>query len=164
MSLYHINITVHILAAFLWLGGLFFFGAVGAPVLRRVEPASLRKELFRQIGEQSRRVGWVAIAVLLVTGVLNLHFRGLLTWDVLGRASFWDGSYGTALAVKLFSVLGLLIGSAIHDFVIGPAAGRADPDSDEALRLRRLSAWTGRINALLGVVLIVAAVVLTRGI
>ncbi len=58
--------------------------------------------------------------------------------------------------------MGLLIGSAIHDFVIGPAAGRADPDSDEALRLRRLSACTGRINALLGVVLIVAAVVLTR--
>ncbi len=164
MSLYHINVTVHILAAFLWLGGLFFLGAVGAPVLRRVEPASLRVELFQQIGRQFRWVAWAAIAVLLATGVLNLQIRGLLTWEVLGRASFWGGAYGTALAVKLFTVVGLLIGSAIHDFVLGPAAGRAEPDSEEALRLRRLSAWTGRINALLGVVLIVAAVVLTRGI
>ena len=47
MSLYFINVTIHVFAALLWLGGMFFLAAVGAPVLRRVEPPALRAELFR---------------------------------------------------------------------------------------------------------------------
>jgi putative copper export protein len=35
---YYINVTIHVLAAMLWLGGMFFLGAVGAPVLRTIEP------------------------------------------------------------------------------------------------------------------------------
>ena len=37
-ALYYINVTIHVLAAMLWLGGMFFLGAVGAPVLRAIEP------------------------------------------------------------------------------------------------------------------------------
>jgi uncharacterized membrane protein len=79
MSWYFVSVTIHVLAAMLWLGGLLFLAAVGAPVLRRVEPASLRAELFERLGTQFRNVGWVAIAVLVVTGVANLYFRGLST-------------------------------------------------------------------------------------
>ena len=66
---------MHLLAAFLWLGGMFFLAVVGAPILRRVEPHTLRKELFSRIGEQFRVVGWIAISVLLFTGVGNLYLR-----------------------------------------------------------------------------------------
>lgn len=51
----------------LWLGGMFFLGVVGAPVLRSVQPDSPRAELLRRLGERFRSVGWVAIAILLVT-------------------------------------------------------------------------------------------------
>ena len=94
VSLYFVNVTVHILAAFLWLGGLLFLGIVGAPVLRQVEPQSLRVELFARLGNHFRPIAWVAIAVLLVTGVLSLHFRGQLTWDTLGAGAFWISPYG----------------------------------------------------------------------
>ena len=80
MSWYWVNVTVHVFAALLWLGGMFFLGVVGAPVLRNVEDPALRRDLFVALGERFRTVGWVAIAVLLVTGVLNLWLRGILTW------------------------------------------------------------------------------------
>ncbi len=134
MSLYYINVSVHRLAAFLWLGDMFFLAVVGAPVLRRVEPPTLRRELFSRIGVQFRLVGWIAISVLLLTGVGNLYLRGLLTSGVLGSAGFWSSSYGKTLAVKLSAVLVLLVVQAVYDFIYGPRSGRLDP---AAVRLAR---------------------------
>lgn len=163
MSLYHLNVTVHLLAALLWLGGMFFLGVVGAPVLRKVEPPALRAQLFNQLGRAFRTAGWWSIAVLLVTGTLNLYYRNVLSWSVLGSGSFWATSYGRALAVKLLSVLLMISISAVHDFRHGPAAGRLRPGSPEALRARRAAAWMARLNALLGIILVFAAVRLARG-
>ena len=101
--------------------------------------------------------------MLLVTGVLNLHFRGQLSWGTLGAGVFWVSPYGRALAWKLIFVAGIVIASAYHDFALGPAASRAEPGSDEAKALRKRAAWVGRINAVLSVLLIIAAVRLTRG-
>ena len=163
MSLYHLNVTLHVLAALLWLGGMFFLAVVGAPVLRKVEPAALRARLFQELGVQFRRVGWVAIAVLVVTGTLNLHFRGVLSWSVLGSASFWALPYGKALAWKLVAVATMLVVSALHDFVLGPPASAAVPGSPDALRLRRHAALLARANAIIGLIVVIAAVRLARG-
>lgn len=163
MDPYYLSVTVHVLAALLWLGGMFFLAAVGAPVLRHVEPASLRAELFRRLGTQFRTIGWVSIAVLLATGVTNLHFRGLLRSELLGSVAFWLGPYGRALALKLACVSVMVVLSLLHDFVWGPAASRVRPGSPEARRLRRRSSWAARINAMVGVILVMAAVRLARG-
>lgn len=163
MSLYYLNVTVHVLAALLWLGGMFFLAAVGAPVLRKVEDDALRAQLFRRLGEQFRTVGWIAIAVLVVTGVGNLHFRGLLSPAVWTDPSFWSTPYGHALAWKLVAVSGMLVFSAIHDFVLGPRASRVRPGDPKALRMRRWASWLARINAVLGIVVVIAAVRLARG-
>jgi uncharacterized membrane protein len=160
---YFLSVLVHVLAALLWLGGTFFLAAVGAPVLRRVEPAQLRAELFYQLGVQFRRVGWIAIIVLVITGFVNLHYRGLLHAAVLGNPSFWTSRYGHALAWKLATVLVIVALSAVHDFVIGPRASRYPAASPQALRFRRLASWMARIGALVGVVLVGAAVRLARG-
>lgn len=159
-ELYLASVTVHVLAALLWLGGMFFLGAVGAPVLRHVEPAELRQRLFDAIGTRFRTVGWWAIGALLVTGTLNLWFKGIL--GLLATTGFWRAPYGQALAVKLAAVTVMLVVQAIHDFRDGPRAGRAVPGSDEALALRRRAAWLARLNALIAVVLVVAAVRLAR--
>jgi copper resistance protein D len=163
VSLYHLNVTIHLLAALLWLGGMFFLGLVGAPVLRKIEPPALRARLFRELGEQFRNVGWAAIAVLLLTGVLNLHFRGLLSTAVLGDAAFWSTRYGNALAWKLGTVALMITLSAVHDFLHGPAASREPPGTPRASRLRRRAAWMARINALAGILLVWAAARLARG-
>jgi len=57
----------------------------------------------------------------------------------------------------------MIILSAIHDFVIGPASTRVTPGTPEAIRLRRRAAYVARINALIGMVLVYTAVRLARG-
>ncbi len=161
-ELYFANVTLHVLAALLWLGGMFFLGVVGAPVLRHVQPPELRQRLFLALGTRFRAVGWWAVAVLVATGTLNLWFRGYLHWALLTSPGFWRSNFGGALAVKLVAVTTMLVVQAVHDFIDGPAAGRAVPGSAEALALRQRAAWLARINAMLGIVLVLAAVRLAR--
>ena len=161
---YHLLVTVHVLAALLWLGGMFFLGLVGAPVLRAVEPPELRQRLFHLLGMRFRTVGWAAIGVLVVTGVLMLRARGLLVWSgVLGTPAFWRTTLGFALAAKLVAVLTMIVVSAIHDFLVGPSASRARAGSPEAIALRRRAALLARANAFVGLLLVIAAVRLARG-
>lgn len=163
MSLYLLNVFVHVLAAMVWLGGMLFLAAVGAPVLREVEPPDLRARLFSRLGAQFRTVGWISIAVLLVTGILNLHFRGLLTQEVWTGLDYWTTPYGRVLAAKIGLVVAMLVLQGIHDFRLGPRASRSEAGSREALRSRRAAAWLARANALLGLVLVWVAVRLARG-
>lgn len=163
MSAYYLNVTIHLFAALLWLGGMFFLAAVGAPVLRAVQPPELRASLFQQLGERFRTVGWIAITVLITTGVLNLHFRGLLSEAVLGSRIFWASTYGKALAWKLGAVTAMMIIQAVHDFWLGPAASRLTPGSPEMLAARRRAAWLARVSAVLGIIIVIAAVRLARG-
>lgn len=163
-TLYFINVTIHVLAALLWLGGMFFLGVVGAPALRSIEPAALRQRLFHELGLRFRNIGWIAIGVLIVTGVLNLYFHGWLHWSgVLGSAAFWRTAIGHALAAKLVAVAAMIAVSTTHDFLLGPAAGRTAPGSPRAIALRRRAALLARLNALIGVVVVIAAVRLARG-
>ena len=163
-TLYFVNVTVHVLAALLWLGGMFFLGVVGAPALRRIEPPALRQRLFQELGRRFRTVGWVAIAILVATGVLNLYFRGWLQWSgMLGAPAFWRTALGHALAAKLVAVVTMIAVSATHDFLLGPAAGRAAPGSPRAIVLRRRAALLARVNAFVGVIVVIAAVRLARG-
>jgi copper resistance protein D len=163
-ALYYTNVTIHVLAAMLWLGGMFFLGVVGAPVLRAIEPPALRQRLFQQLGLRFRTVGWWAIGVLVVTGVINLQYRGWLHWSgVLGEIEFWRTATGHALAFKLLAVAAMLAVSATHDFVLGPMAGRAHPGSPDAVALRKRAALLARWNAMLGIVVVIAAVHLARG-
>lgn len=163
MTLYWINVTLHVLAAFVWLGGTLFLGIVGAPVLRRVEPPELRAELFRRLGERFRTVGWAAVAILLATGVANLHFRGLLARDVLFDPAFWGTAYGRTLKWKLVAVGAILVVSAYHDLVVGPGASRLGSGTPEARHARRQAAWLGRLAVMIGIVIVVLAVRLARG-
>jgi uncharacterized membrane protein len=157
---YWASVTVHVLAALFWLGGMFFLGVVGAPVLRGVEPAALRQRLFAALGARFRIAGWGAIVTLVTTGLLNLHFRGWL--GLLTQADFWRSTAGRTLEVKLCAVVVMVVASAVHDFWLGPLASRAEPDSPDARRLRRYASLLARVNALIGVVLVIAAVRLAR--
>lgn len=164
MSLYYLNVFLHVLAALLWLGGMLFFALVGAPVLRQVDPPELRTRLFRRLGEQFRWVGWASIAVLVATGVGNLYFKGLLTARVWTGLGYWTSTpYGRVLGVKILLVTAMLVLQAFHDFWLGPGATRLEPGSPKALRFRQIASWLGRVNAVLGLALVYAAVILARG-
>jgi copper resistance protein D len=160
-TLYVATVSLHVLAAVLWLGGMLFF-AIVAPVLRRVEDEALRARLFEALGRRFRVVGWVCIAILLLTGTEQLRARGWLSADLWARPGFWSTALGMRLAWKLGLVGVMIAVQAVHDFWLGPRAGRATPGTPEARALRSRAAWLARLNALLGVALVYAAVRLGR--
>lgn len=148
--MYSVLAALHLLAALLWLGGLLFLGAVGAPVLRTLEPA-VRARLFEALGVRFRTIAWVAIGVLVATGLAMVSRLGVLsTPDLL-----WTTSFGRALVLKWSVVAVMLVISALHDFKYGPAARASE-------RARRLSALLGRANGALALALVYLAVLVAH--
>jgi putative copper resistance protein D len=64
---------------------------------------------------------------------------------------------------KLIAVATMLIVQAIHDFWLGPAASRSRPGTPEALQMRRYASLLGRANAVIGIIVVIAAARLARG-
>ncbi len=161
-SLYYLSVSIHVFAALVWLGGMFFIALVGAPVLRRLERPELRQALFDQLGVRFRTVGWISLAVLLVTGVVNLWFRGALSLATWRDPAFSGSGWATALKYKLAAVVVMLVVEGYHDWVLGPRASRMNAASPEAAVLRKRASLYARISAIVGVVIILAAVRLAR--
>lgn len=155
-------VTAHVVAAVVWIGGMFFI-ALAAPAIRRLTDDATRAALFDQLGRMFRNVGWICIAVLLATGIYQLRVRGWWGWDVWGSREFWSHPPGFTLALKLVLVAILIGVQAVHDFWAGPRAGRAEAGSSEARRLRKRAAWLARIGAMLALAVLYLAVRLVRG-
>ena len=111
-------VWLHLLAAVSWIGGTIFLSVVLVPVLKREPFASQKALLFRTIARRFRAVVWGAIAVLLFTGPLLLHQRGIPIADPSG----WP----MVLAAKLGLVAILLLLTLTHD-LITRASRREDP-------------------------------------
>jgi putative copper resistance protein D len=164
-TLYIISVYVHILSAAVWVGGMFFLILVLIPVLRKPELRESFPAVFYQAGVRFRLVGWVSLALLIVTGTFNLAFRGFTISDLLTGRIF-EGSFGHTLLSKLIAVGLILIVSVIHDFWIGPKAGeiiREDPFSPRGRSLRRMAVMLGRLNFFLALLVVLLAVMLVRG-
>jgi putative copper export protein len=155
-------VFLHVLAAAVWIGGMLFF-AVAAPVLRRIDDDAVRAGLFDAIGRRFRSVGWLCVGVLLTTGLVQLRSRGWWGSGFWNPSSLLGTPVGIAMVWKLALVAVLLGVQAIHDFWLGPRAGRAATGTDEARALRRGAAGLARLNAVLAVLLVYVAVRLGRG-
>ncbi|HEU4618328.1 MAG TPA: DUF4149 domain-containing protein [Gammaproteobacteria bacterium] len=164
-TFHYIAISFHILAAVIWIGGAIFLAAVLVPVLRDPALRPHAPELIRRAGVRFRNLGWACLLILVATGAVNLGRWGV-DWPRFTSAALWSTAWGRILALKLGLVVVVLALSAMHDFVVGPRARarmRQAPGSREAMRLRRCAGWMGRLNVLLGVVIVALAVMLTRG-
>jgi len=152
-------VWLHLLATISWIGGTIFLSVVLVPVLKREPFASQRALLFRTIARRFRAVVWGAITVLLFTGPLLLHQRGISIADPSG----WP----MVLAVKLELVTILLFSTLTHDLIIGPRVGRivqlpteSRTRFDHALVL--WSPWVARFSLFLALAVLFAAAVLVR--
>lgn len=134
---------VHLMAAITWIGGMLFVALVLVPVTRRLADPALRARLFQETGRRFRTVGWIALGLLLASGLGNLWLRPYL----LGVPRFqW----------KLGLVALALVLSAVHDFLLGPRAGRAGADP----RLRARASWLARANVLVVLVVVLLGLAL----
>lgn len=165
-TLYLLSVWIHILAATLWIGGLFFIVLVVVPWLRRGGEGAVDPGAFlRDTGERFRSVGWLCFGLLFLTGVFNLWIRGVRL-EPLADPAWWSSPLGVAVGLKLVAFAIVIAVSVVHDFVLGPRAThvmRTAPGSDEALRLRRQASYLGRLNGLLALVLVALGVVIVRG-
>lgn len=162
MTAYVASVYLHILAAATWVGGIIFLVAIAVPALRKLDKTAaepmLRATVFR-----FRAVGWVAFGVLLLTGLYNLHMRGI-GWAELTDPAYRATSSGKALIIKLGCFAVLLVLQGIHDFSIGPRALAAmEKQTGEAPRLRKQAGMIGRINGLITLVIVLCAVIIVRG-
>ncbi len=145
MSLSLVARWLHVLAAATWLGGMLFIALVLVPVTRRLEDPRLRTRLVHELGLRFRAVGWIAIGVLVATGLVNLWLFPFL----LDSPRFhW----------KLGLVILALVLSAFHDFVLGPRAGA--PGAHPATRVR--ASWLARINVLVVLAIVMLGLALLR--
>jgi copper resistance protein D len=152
-------IWLHLVAAVSWIGGMVFLSVVLVPILKREPFASQKTLLFLAMARRFRVVVWGVIAVLLFTGPLLLHQRGIPIAD----PSRWP----TILAVKLGLVTILLLLTLAHDLIIGPRVGRivqlpteSRTRFDHALVL--WSRWVARFSLFLALAVLFAAVMLAR--
>ena len=105
-----------------------------------------------------RRLVWICIAILVLTGIGNVLFYG---------NTLPGSAYMKVLSIKL-ALVAILVGlGLLHDFVIGPRAGRAMsrdglPPTGTDLLMVALASWIGRFNLLLGIVILMIAAALTR--
>lgn len=134
---------IHLLAAMLWVGGMLFVALVLVPATRRLEDPALRTRLIRDTGVRFRTVGWIALAAMIATGLLSLWLRPYL----LATARFH---------VKVGLVVLALSLAALHDFVLGPRAGR--PGADPRARTR--ASWLARVNVLVALAIVLLGLAL----
>ncbi|MEE9152481.1 MAG: DUF4149 domain-containing protein [candidate division NC10 bacterium] len=144
-------VTLHLLGAVIWIGGMLFLGFVLTPVLRGYPPAE-RAVLLSAVGRRFLNIGWTALGVLLLTGPTLWALRGFQVTPALG--------------IKLILVALILYLSILHDFFLGPrlvAHLEQGNQGSETLRLRRRVALLARLNVLFAIVVLVLGLAVSRG-
>jgi putative copper export protein len=98
-----VRLTLHVLAATIWVGGQIVLLALMGP-LRRIAPAAIAPA-----ARTFAWVAWPAFAVLVATGV----------W-LIAAAGTQSDAYRTTLMVKMVFVVLSGVGAALHTFVKNP--------------------------------------------
>lgn len=106
MTLYHLAVALHVGAACLWLGHMFFWSLFSGPALKKIQPPETAGRL-RAVMLWRGGLGWPALAVLAVTGLYQMRFRGV-TLGMLADGTMLQGAAGRILAFKLLLVLAMI--------------------------------------------------------
>jgi putative copper export protein len=101
-------VTVHLLAAAVWIGGSTALIFVGVPAVRTIE-GDPRGRAMRELGLRWRPLGYGALLVAALTGMAL-------------AARDWrnDTSFQIVLWVKVALAVCLVVVSYLHNFVLGP--------------------------------------------
>jgi len=163
-------VTVHVFSAVIWIGGAIFLALVMVPVARGMEPPHMGLLLLRRAALRFRRIAWVLLGLLVVSGVAALETRGLGI-DRFTEDGFWSTEIGTALGIKIVLVGILLVLSGLHDFILGPRVTaiiadvpRGQQPPEEAIRARKRLVMIARLNLMVAVAVAILGLMLIRGV
>jgi putative copper export protein len=148
---YYISVWLHIIGAAFWIGGMLFLPLV---LLPGIKDHPDRKRLLVATGLKFRFYGYVALAMLLVTGLFNIYFRGL-TFSI---QFFFESRYGTLVSLKILLFITMIIISIFHDMLFGRKAVEDQLMDDPVLKL--IARWTGRLLLLISIIMAYIGVVI----
>jgi uncharacterized membrane protein len=134
-------LAVHLLAAVLWVGGMFYAVVVLRPSLNLLD-ATPRLQVHLQTLKRFFGLVWIAMPLMLLTG-----------WAMVGAA--WGGFGSLPLSINIMQTLGLLMALIFLYLYFSPwqRLRRAiRPGAELITRIRQLVT----LNLVLGVVTIVA--------
>lgn len=152
---YLISVFAHVICAAFWIGGMLFIPLVLVPGIKQQPNRVL---LLHKTGIKFRFYGWLSVMILLTTGALNIHFRGLpFTTDF-----FMNTSYGKLLTIKLVLFVVMLLVGGIHDFYIGMRS-IDEMQQTSGNRFKMLARWTGMLNLLLALIIAFLGIAISRG-
>lgn len=153
--LHTLNLWLHLCSLALWIGSIFFFLFVFGPAVHSLSPATGVRLLDR--GRRSLELlSWIAIHLLLLTGVFNFVWRGLSVGFDFGLG------YLVLLALKL----ALFFAMSLHHFLqavkYGPRIGALTEQTPAEIQdwpEPLLSYWKKwfmllKINAVLGPIIL----------
>ena len=158
--LYRVAVSIHVLSAVVWVGGVLFMGMIAVPAAKRFDD-ELRRKLLDVLGRRFRPVGWTCLALLVLTGGWLMWNWGA-RWDTLVDLSFFDHAHTQNLGYKLILVAVMLVVSGLHDFWLGPRATEEGRTDEEIAKDRKLAGWLGRITGILVILIVVLAVTVAR--
>jgi uncharacterized membrane protein len=144
--------TVHLLAAIVWAGGTVALVFVAVPPIQRLQGPE-RAALLRELGLRWRPIGWSALGIAAVTGVVLAQ-----------RARAFHGApkdFDWVLGVKAVLVGLLVAGAYLHDYVLGPGLARQVREG-QPQSLRPLLVAIGRTNLVLTIAIPVLGAVLVQ--
>jgi len=153
-----VSYFLHLVATVVWIGGLVAMALVVGPGLRRAlsDDAAFARALA-SIDARFRPLSGLSLAVLVVTGLVqmtaNENYKGFLNLSNL---------WAQAILLKHVAVIGMIAVGAAMQFGVQPALQRSAmlaahgvEDAAEAAALRRRLDRLGRVNLMLGVVVLV---------
>lgn len=153
--MFKISLFLHIVSAMFWIGGMLFITLVIAPYLSTIEDPRQRSAIYQVVGKKFRFLAWIVIAIMLVTGPINLYYLGV-TPGMLFDPAFAATSYGLVIWLKIAVIILLLISSIAHDFWLGPKARNSRNFS-------KIAKIMGRSNLLLALIIALLAVLIRAG-
>ena len=149
---YHLSVWLHIIGVSFWIGGMLFLPMVLLPGIKNHPD---RRNLLMATGLKFRFYGYIVLALLITTGILNIYLRGIdLSWKFLVISR-----YGKLVILKLILFFSILAVSLVHDV----QARKRLQSEEEQQRFKLIARWSGRILLIISLVMAYIGVVLSRG-
>ena len=151
-SWYYISVWLHIIGGAFWIGGMLFLPLV---LLPGIKDHPDRKNLLMATGLKFRFYGYIVLAMMFITGLLNIFLRGLsfsFNFFIMTR-------YGQLVELKIILFVLMITISLLHDLIVG----RKAVEQMENQNIKLIARWTGRLLLLISLIMAYIGVVISRG-
>lgn len=145
-----VAVALHVLGVVVWLGGVMYQAHVLMPAARRGQVAP-----FAELAARGRTTGWVALGLVVLTGLYNVTRLGPAR-DVMASGA------GLLLAGKFMLVLLLIAVAGQRDFSCVPRLRRAIDGAEDPQPVLRAIARLDHVAVGLGAVIVFLGVAVSR--